>query len=76
MFDYSFIKNIMEDARIILTIRTINLISTIVCKGFKCSGNKYSDLIKYLKEKKLIKNGGEVIIYLMEETGWIEQDRV
>lgn len=76
-FDFDSVKNVTENAFILVTIRTTTSINTIVCKGFKCNGNKYSDLIKYLKKEKLIKkNEGSLKIYSMQDIAWVEEDRI
>eukprot|EP00826_Nyctotherus_ovalis_P045027 TRINITY_DN4925_c0_g1_i5.p1 TRINITY_DN4925_c0_g1~~TRINITY_DN4925_c0_g1_i5.p1 ORF type:complete len:135 (+),score=9.79 TRINITY_DN4925_c0_g1_i5:185-589(+) len=65
-----------EDGHILLTLRTPTSIATLICRGFKCSGNSYGDFIKHMRKDGLIKRDGDSLkVYSMQGVVWVEGNK-
>eukprot|EP00826_Nyctotherus_ovalis_P039007 TRINITY_DN3709_c0_g1_i6.p2 TRINITY_DN3709_c0_g1~~TRINITY_DN3709_c0_g1_i6.p2 ORF type:complete len:148 (+),score=21.79 TRINITY_DN3709_c0_g1_i6:180-623(+) len=71
------IKDIIEDGRAVILIKKGAEESSVVCKGLKYTGNKYKDLIKVLKKKRIVpKERGRIMLFVKKEFLWGLANRI
>eukprot|EP00826_Nyctotherus_ovalis_P058122 TRINITY_DN7969_c0_g2_i2.p1 TRINITY_DN7969_c0_g2~~TRINITY_DN7969_c0_g2_i2.p1 ORF type:complete len:142 (+),score=33.58 TRINITY_DN7969_c0_g2_i2:117-542(+) len=74
LFNFDSFKNATEDGHILLSIKKNSLLVTIICRGFKSSGNTCEYLVRYLKKQRLIKGGDILRMYSLRGLVWTEED--